>query len=87
MYADERGAPHDKVLACRLTELHEELAPKWQQDWDLLGRHSFDLVGGLTGPSKGKNTLTVGKVVSGLPRVKTVPNGRRSRPTSTPAPP
>lgn len=45
----------------KLAELRAELNAKGNEGWDLLGLHSFDLVGGITGANKGKITLTVWK--------------------------
>lgn len=50
-----------KKQAEQLGELRGELNQKGQQGWELLGLHSFDLVGGITGANKGKVTLTVWK--------------------------
>jgi hypothetical protein len=45
----------------KLRELRDELNRKGGSGWELLGLHSFDLVGGITGSNKGKVTLTVWK--------------------------
>ena len=50
-----------KKQAEKLAELRGELNRKGDEGWELLGLHSFDLVGGITGSNKGKVTLTVWK--------------------------
>jgi hypothetical protein len=50
-----------KKQAQKMAELREELNHKGDIGWELLGLHSFDLVGGITGSNKGKVTLTVWK--------------------------
>lgn len=50
-----------KKQAEKLAELRVELNQKGRQGWELLGLHSFELVGGITGASKGNVTLTVWK--------------------------
>ena len=50
-----------KKQAEKLDELGSELNRKGTEGWELLGLHSFDLVGGITGGNKGKVTLTVWK--------------------------
>lgn len=50
-----------KKQAEKLAELRDELNGKGSTGWELLGLHSFDLVGGITGSAKGKVTLTVWK--------------------------
>jgi hypothetical protein len=50
-----------KKQAEKLAELRVELNEKGSEGWELLGLHSFDLVGGITGSNKGKVTLTVWK--------------------------
>ena len=42
-------------------ELEADLTASGAEGWELLGLHSFDLVGGLMGGDKGKVTLTVWK--------------------------
>ena len=56
-----------KKQADKLAELRGELNAKGDQGWELLGLHSFDLVGGITGSNKGKITLTVWKRQIGQP--------------------
>jgi hypothetical protein len=50
-----------KKQAEKLGELRQELNTKGGAGWELLGLHSFDLVGGVLGGDKGKVTLTVWK--------------------------
>jgi hypothetical protein len=50
-----------KKQAEKLTELVAELNTKGSQGWELLGLHAFELVGGITGSSKGAVTLTIWK--------------------------
>jgi hypothetical protein len=50
-----------KKQAQKMAELREELNQKGDTGWELLGLHSFDLVGGIVGSNKGKVTLTVWK--------------------------
>jgi hypothetical protein len=50
-----------KKQAQKLKELVDELDEKGAAGWELLGLHSFDVVGGITGANKGKATLTVWK--------------------------
>ena len=45
----------------KVAELIAELNVKGAQGWELLGLHSFDLVGGITGGAKGTITLTLWK--------------------------
>jgi hypothetical protein len=52
---------NSKKQAEKLAELRAELTVKGQEGWELLGLHSFDLIGGITGSNKGKITLTVWK--------------------------
>ncbi len=50
-----------KKQAEKMQELVAELNAKGSQGWELLGLHSFELVGGITGSTKGKTTLTIWK--------------------------
>jgi hypothetical protein len=50
-----------KKQAEKMAELRGELNSKGAEGWELLGLHSFDLVGGITGSNKGQVTLTVWK--------------------------
>ena len=50
-----------KKQAEELAKLTEELNAKGAEGWELMGLHSFDLVGGITGASKGNITLTLWK--------------------------
>jgi hypothetical protein len=50
-----------KKQAEKLDELRGQLSLKGQEGWELLGLHSFDVVGGLTGNTKGAITLTAWK--------------------------
>ena len=50
-----------KKQAEQLASLTDRLNLKGQQGWDLLGLHSFDLVGGVLGGDKGTVTLTMWK--------------------------
>ena len=43
----------------KVGELIAELNARGAQGWELLGLHSFDLVGGITGGAKGTVTLTL----------------------------
>lgn len=55
----ERWNP--KKQAEKIRELVGELNTKGAQGWELLGLHGFELVGGITGTSKGTTTLTIWK--------------------------
>lgn len=50
-----------KKQAEQLAVLTDDLNQKGQQGWELLGLHSFDLVGGVLGGDKGTVTLTLWK--------------------------
>lgn len=50
-----------KKQAEKLQEMVADLNAKGGQGWELLGLHSFDLVGGMTGSTKGTKTLTLWK--------------------------
>ena len=50
-----------KKQAQELAALTAKLNEKGSQGWELMGLHSFDLVGGITGSSKGNVTLTLWK--------------------------
>lgn len=50
-----------KKQAEELASLTAQLNQKGSQGWELMGLHSFDLVGGITGSSKGSITLTLWK--------------------------
>ncbi len=50
-----------KKQAEKIQEMVSELNAKGAQGWELLGLHSFELVGGLTGSTKGATTLTLWK--------------------------
>ncbi len=50
-----------KKQAEKLMEMVADLNAKGEQGWELLGLHSFDLVGGITGSTKGTTTLTLWK--------------------------
>ena len=50
-----------KKQAEQLASLTDQLNLKGQEGWDLLGLHSFDLVGGVLGGDKGAVTLTLWK--------------------------
>lgn len=50
-----------KKQAEEMARLTQQLNDKGNQGWELLGLHSFDLVGGITGSSKGEITLTLWK--------------------------
>lgn len=55
----DRWSP--KRQAEELVKLTSELNQKGSAGWELMGLHSFELVGGITGSSKGKVTLTLWK--------------------------
>ena len=44
-----------------MAKLTAELNKKGKQSWELMGLHSFDLIGGITRTSKGSTTLTLWK--------------------------
>ena len=50
-----------KKQAEQLRLLTDQLNVKGQEGWELLGLHSFDLVGGVLGGDKGTVTLTLWK--------------------------
>ena len=50
-----------KKQAEQMQVLTEQLNLKGQEGWELLGLHSFDLVGGVLGGDKGTITLTLWK--------------------------
>ena len=50
-----------KKQAEQLAVLTESLNVRGQEGWELLGLHSFDLVGGVLGGDKGTITLTMWK--------------------------
>lgn len=50
-----------KKQAEQLDVLRQSLNQKGAQGWELLGLHSFDLVGGVLGGDKGTITLTLWK--------------------------
>lgn len=50
-----------KKQAEKFGDLVNELNRHGQQGWELIGVHSFDLVGGITGANKGKVNFTVWK--------------------------
>ena len=50
-----------KKQADEMAKLTAELNAKGAEGWELMGLHSFDLVGGITGASKGNITLTLWK--------------------------
>jgi hypothetical protein len=50
-----------KKQAEELQALVQELNAKGAEGWELLGLHTFDLVGGITGGNKGTVTLTLWK--------------------------
>lgn len=50
-----------KKQAEQIQVLTEQLNQKGAEGWDLLGLHSFDLVGGVMGGAKGTITLTLWK--------------------------
>jgi hypothetical protein len=50
---------NSKKQAEQLAVLADELTAMGAQGWQLHGLHTFDLVGGITGSSKGKISLTV----------------------------
>ena len=50
-----------KKQAEKFGDLVSELNQHGQQGWELIGVHSFDLVGGITGANKGKANFTVWK--------------------------
>ena len=50
-----------KKQAEKLAEMIEELNAKGADGWELMGLHTFDLVGGLTGGTKGTTTLMLWK--------------------------
>lgn len=50
-----------KKQAEQLQALIEELNLRGTEGWELLGLHSFDLVGGVLGGDKGTITLTLWK--------------------------
>ena len=50
-----------KKQAEKLQELTSELNVRGNQGWELMGLHTFDLVGGITGAAKGPVTLTLWK--------------------------
>jgi hypothetical protein len=49
----------------KIAELVSELNAKGEQGWELIGLHTFDLVGGITGSTKGTTTLTLWKRLLG----------------------
>lgn len=50
-----------KKQAEQLAVLTESMNQKGTEGWELLGLHSFDLVGGVLGGDKGSITLTLWK--------------------------
>lgn len=50
-----------KKQAEKIRELVDELNVKGAEGWELLGLHAFEMVGGITGGSKGTTTLTIWK--------------------------
>jgi hypothetical protein len=45
----------------KLQEMVANLKAKGEQGWELLSLHSFELVGGITGSTKGTTRLTIWK--------------------------
>ena len=45
----------------KLAEMVTGLNAKGAEGWELMGLHTFDLVGGITGGAKGTTTLTLWK--------------------------
>lgn len=50
-----------KKQAEKLAEMVSDLNVKGAEGWELMGLHTFDLVGGITGSAKGTATLTLWK--------------------------
>lgn len=50
-----------KKQAEKMAEMVSDLNAKGAQGWELMGLHTFDLVGGITGGAKGTTTLTLWK--------------------------
>jgi hypothetical protein len=50
-----------------MAEMIADLNAKGAEGWELMGFHTFDLVGGITGSAKGTTTLTLWKRELGNP--------------------
>ncbi len=50
-----------KKQAEKMAEMVSDLNVKGAQGWELMGLHTFDLIGGISGSTKGTTTLTLWK--------------------------
>jgi hypothetical protein len=53
----------------KMAEMVADLNAKGAEGWELMGLHTFELVGGITGTAKGTTTLTLWKRELGIPTV------------------